>query len=60
MKEALLHTYSSIHVFSIRSEDPEAQVLKEEATEAVSGLIPKNEIRDAIDEAEYDDTWTYQ
>lgn len=60
MKEALLHTYSSIHVFSIRSEDPEAQVLKEEATETISGLIPKNEIRDAIDEAEYDDTWTYQ
>ena len=60
MKETLLQTYTSIHLFSIRSDDPEARNLKEEATEMISGLIPKNEIQDAVDEAEYDNTWTYR
>ena len=60
MKDVLLHTYTSIHLFSIQSDDPEAQDLKEKTAASISGLIPAKEIQDAIDEAEYDNNWMYQ
>ena len=60
MKETLLHTYTSIHLFSIRSDDPEVQDLKKETAASISELLSENEIQDAINEAEYDNNWMYR